>query len=271
MSAWNKDIANAAENSLHLSRHHVDSVLSDAVIVATHGGKLLSAWTGLSTGATPNELRIICEMLITAILSIENGQSLVLWQGERTPYNCLVSVAATQKQTDTMTITISLPKLDGSVESVTFNIMPALSAVGAADSAVRFKYCAKASRSEREAGLEGVEARNNMRVNAPRENEEAKHSTQLANHHATVKPIALMRYLCRLVTPPGGIVLDPFTGSGTTGCAAMLEGFKFIGIEREEQYVEIARKRIEYWRQVAEYTPPGTEQAQMTLLDMQDE
>ena len=67
-----------------------------------------------------------------------------------------------------------------------------------------------------------------------------------ANIHSTVKPIALMRYLCRLVTPPGGIVLDPFTGSGTTGCAAMLEGFRFIGIERETEYIEIARRRIEY-------------------------
>lgn len=69
-----------------------------------------------------------------------------------------------------------------------------------------------------------------------------------ANIHSTVKPIALMRYLCRLVTPPGGIVLDPFTGSGTTGCAATLEGFGFIGIEREVEYAEIARRRIEHWR-----------------------
>ena len=53
-----------------------------------------------------------------------------------------------------------------------------------------------------------------------------------------------MRYLCRLVTPPGGIVLDPFTGSGSTGKGALLEGFRFIGIEREAEYVEIARARI---------------------------
>ena len=58
------------------------------------------------------------------------------------------------------------------------------------------------------------------------------------------KPTDLMRYLCRLVTPPGGIVLDPFMGSGSTGKAAMLEGFRFIGIEREAEYVEIARARI---------------------------
>ena len=64
------------------------------------------------------------------------------------------------------------------------------------------------------------------------------------NNHHTVKPTALMRYLCRLVTPPGGVVLDPFTGSGSTGKAAVLEGFRFIGIEREAEYVEIAKARI---------------------------
>ena len=64
------------------------------------------------------------------------------------------------------------------------------------------------------------------------------------NFHATVKPTALMRYLCRLVTPPEGIVLDPFMGSGSTGKAAMLEGFQFIGIERDEAYFQIAKTRI---------------------------
>lgn len=64
------------------------------------------------------------------------------------------------------------------------------------------------------------------------------------NNHPTVKPVNLMAYLCRLITPPGGIVLDPFTGSGSTGIGARLEGFRFFGIEREEEYVNIARKRI---------------------------
>ena len=83
-------------------------------------------------------------------------------------------------------------------------------------SAARFFYCAKASKADRSAD----------------------------NPHPTVKPTALMRYLCRLVTPPGGVVLDPFTGSGSTGKAAVLEGFDFVGIEREAEYVEIARARI---------------------------
>lgn len=66
------------------------------------------------------------------------------------------------------------------------------------------------------------------------------------NSHPTVKPTALMRWLCRLITPPGGLILDPFMGSGSTGKAAALEGFRFIGIEREAEYFEIARNRIVY-------------------------
>jgi DNA modification methylase len=89
-------------------------------------------------------------------------------------------------------------------------------------SAARFFYCAKASRDDRDEGL-------------PMD----QHSS-----HPTVKPTDLMRYLCRLITPPNGIVLDPFMGSGSTGKAAMAEGFRFIGIEREAEYIEIARARI---------------------------
>ena len=66
----------------------------------------------------------------------------------------------------------------------------------------------------------------------------------MRNHHPTVKPTELMRWLVRLVTPPVGLVLDPFTGSGSTGRAAVLEGARFIGIEREAEYVAIARARI---------------------------
>ena len=62
-----------------------------------------------------------------------------------------------------------------------------------------------------------------------------------------VKPVALMRWLVRLVTPPGGLVLDPFLGSGTTGIAAILEGFRFLGIEKDEHYAEIAKARIARW------------------------
>jgi len=125
--------------------------------------------------------------------------------------------------------------------------------MGDTGGASRFFYCAKASRSEREAGLEGMEAgamydrdpsKTSHRLQVFSEDGRPDTSTKARNHHPTVKPIALMRWLCRLVTPPGGLILDPFTGSGTTGCAAVLEGFRFIGFEREAEYVEIARRRI---------------------------
>jgi DNA modification methylase len=117
--------------------------------------------------------------------------------------------------------------------------------------ASRFFYCAKASRSERNAGLEGMEE-SKMLWSSGTQNPGSFQSPNThraaQNHHPTVKPISLMRYLCRLVTPPKGTVLDPFMGSGTTGCAASLEGFEFIGIEREAEYMEIAERRIAYYQ-----------------------
>lgn len=99
-------------------------------------------------------------------------------------------------------------------------------------SAARFFYCAKASKRDRDEG----------------------------NIHPTVKPTDLMRYLCRLVTPPNGVVLDPFMGSGSTGKAAMLEGFSFVGVEREPQYLEIARARIAH-------ITPGEKEATKAIDD----
>jgi site-specific DNA-methyltransferase (adenine-specific) len=117
--------------------------------------------------------------------------------------------------------------------------------------AARFFYCAKASKADRDEGCEALPKKENKFGNQ-RNGEDFgngsvndKFTTQPSrNHHPTVKPTALMRYLCRLVTPPEGIVLDPFMGSGSTGKAAVLEGFQFIGIEREESYMEIAEARI---------------------------
>jgi DNA modification methylase len=118
--------------------------------------------------------------------------------------------------------------------------------VGDQGSAARFFYSAKASRIDRNEGCEGLEAVNHMRVNAPRGSEEEKHATRHGNSHPTVKPTSLMRYLVRLVTPPGGIVLDPFMGSGSTGKAAALEGFRFVGIELDPDYLTIAQARIDH-------------------------
>ena len=100
-------------------------------------------------------------------------------------------------------------------------------------SAARFFYCAKASRSERGA----------------------------FNDHCTVKPVALMRYLVRLVTRPGGLVLDPFMGSGTTGVAAIQEGMNFVGIERDHHYYEIASRRVSE----AKPLPPTATQEELPL------
>ncbi len=115
--------------------------------------------------------------------------------------------------------------------------------------ASRFFYVAKASRAEREAGLDGMEVRkveSDFRQGGMANPRNTGNYAHRANHHPTVKPITLMRYLVRLVTPPGGTVLDPFMGSGSTGCAAMLEAMQFIGIELSAEYLEIARKRIEF-------------------------
>jgi site-specific DNA-methyltransferase (adenine-specific) len=110
-------------------------------------------------------------------------------------------------------------------------------------SAARFFYCAKASRAEREAGLDGHVIQRAGGLQG-RHDGSLGSITMRRNHHPTVKPIALMRYLVRLVTPPNGVVLDPFTGSGTTGIAARLEGFEFVGIEQSAEYAEIAEARI---------------------------
>jgi hypothetical protein len=127
---------------------------------------------------------------------------------------------------------------------------------GDSGSAARFFYCAKASKADRDEGCEGIKEREPKHAYGAGLNTATKLVTanqvetgkvsrdNRRNHHPTVKPTALMRYLCRLVTPPGGIVLDPFTGSGSTGKGAVLEGFRFIGIEREAEYVEIAKARI---------------------------
>ena len=110
----------------------------------------------------------------------------------------------------------------------------------------RFFYTAKASKSEREAGLYYEEWRVINGVGALRDGDRQS-ETGRANHHPTVKPLSLMRYLVRLVTPKGGKVLDPFMGSGSTGCAAVLEGFDFVGIDITPEYVAIAQKRIAHY------------------------
>ena len=115
---------------------------------------------------------------------------------------------------------------------------------GDGGSAARFFYSAKASRKEANAGLADPGPVHKHGATLRQMENAVKSGKATGNTHATVKPLALMRYLCRLVTPPAGVVLDPFLGSGSTACAAVLEGFDFIGIEREADYLAIARARI---------------------------
>ena len=115
-----------------------------------------------------------------------------------------------------------------------------------------FRYVAKASAPERDAGVSGPVQLTGSVFNAGdgptmRTGSGNERTTARANTHATVKPVEVMRWLVRLVTPPGGVVLDPFCGSGTTGCAAMVEGFEFIGCEREPEYARLSRERVAWW------------------------
>lgn len=120
--------------------------------------------------------------------------------------------------------------------------------LGDTGGASRFFYCAKASKSERNKGLDEFEEKNMPYGSGggamPSGNENTV-KTKNKNFHPTVKPVKLMQYLVRLVTPPKGIVLDPFCGSGTTGIACKLEGFEFVGIEQDAEYSKIAEARIE--------------------------
>jgi hypothetical protein len=208
--------ANTAGNISSPSRQFVAFVLSDAATWALPVGSCNSLSLAPSTSATGSELRQLSESVITAIQSIAPK----FWQESKPAKLTLTlshaSFAVTREQTGITTITASHWKSDGSAEPVTFNITGTNTEAGDRVSAPRAFYTAKAAKSDRDDG----------------------------NTHPTVKPTDLMRYLCRLVTPPGGIVLDPFMGSGSTGKAAMLEGFEFIGIEREPSYHAIAEQRI---------------------------
>jgi site-specific DNA-methyltransferase (adenine-specific) len=122
--------------------------------------------------------------------------------------------------------------------------------------ASRFFYCPKASKKDRNEGCDGLPQKANVFM-SPDSRMDKEHYERTSpgmerfktepksNYHPTVKPTDLMAYLVRLVTPKGGLVLDPFMGSGSTGKAAVREGMDFIGIEREEEYMEIAKSRIE--------------------------
>lgn len=194
------------------------------------------------------------------------------WEGHtigRWPANVILDEAAgalLDAQTGTLTSGARAAGAYGGIGSGpiygTGAVTPLGEVLGDSGGASRFFYCAKVSRAERNAGLKGFPLTKSaddgygsiqtptLDRSTPRENWDP-HKT--ANNHPTVKPIDLMRWLVRLVTPPGGLVLDPFLGSGTTGIAAALEGMRFVGIEREADYMRIAEARIAFWAEHGEY------------------
>lgn len=384
-----------------LQNQSVVSALNRVATGALPEGKRSSVMTALSMDATPSELRRLVESVTTMMQSIEAA----CWQGtlpeKPTTLPTGARYAARRTPTGTMTTTLSHWKSDGSAAPVTFSITQSNTEAGAADSARRAFYCAKASRSERWAGCEQLDSVQlvcydetipldtgevsvwestglSQAIRAEEDTQRqrdiivsafgtlppkvadlcllmcmsgrrptgqllkallsitstatnkiiaskicgwlhtwsTRESTADANYgtenggslatyagkasqstqtsgisqkrvglstddaddatltlwtaksaldkleercstkppgHPTVKPLALLRYLCKLTrTPFGGVVLDPFMGSGSTGCAAVLEGRDFIGIDQELEYVEIAGARIAHWQAQAE-------------------
>ena len=174
------------------------------------------------------------------------------------------SDAGNQTRTDTTMTTASPSTSDSSAENATLPSTPPNSEPGASDFAgARFMYCAKASTAERNAGLADLPERENADWPQNLDGEDARGAKPRANHHPTVKPVALMRWLCRLVTPPGGLILDPFAGSGTTGVAAVSEGFDFVGCEMEPEYATIAERRIAHAAERATAAKPDDGQLAM--------
>jgi site-specific DNA-methyltransferase (adenine-specific) len=119
---------------------------------------------------------------------------------------------------------------------------------GDSGSAARFFYCSKANKKDRNEGCESLEKKQYSSDGREVENETAfqRNKSIANNNHPTVKPTSLMRYLVRLVCPEGGTVLDPFNGSGSTGKAAVLEGFDYIGIEMDKDYIAISECRLKH-------------------------
>lgn len=131
---------------------------------------------------------------------------------------------------------------------------------GDTGSAARFFYGSKATRRDRNEGCEGPEAKPlnwSSGEKSPGTFQAEGTDRTSPNHHPTVKPTDVMAYLVRLFTPPGGLVLDPFMGSGSTGKAAMLEGMRFFGVDLSDEYVEIARRRVAHAALRAEVAPPN--------------
>jgi hypothetical protein len=210
--------ANGAELSFDVKSEHVVSALRRAVGVLTAASELRSiAFQEPFMDATLTELRLLVASATTAIQCIAERYWLGLPPENTTVSNGHVTCAATPERTGTTPIMLSLSLSLGSAVVVTSNIMLAKPGHGeaASEPARRFWYSSKADSDDR-----------------------------LGSSHPTVKPVDLMQYLVRLVTPKGGLVLDPFAGTGTTGEAAFREGMRAILIERESEYLADIERRM---------------------------
>lgn len=250
-SAWKIKHVNTANESLNLSNLHVDSVLKHALTEVLPEARVLSVSTIPSMTVKESELENVCESVIELMTCLEKNAWHELLQGKLTQSKCLVQIVETNALTDTTTITISHWRLDGCADVAILLTIATNLAPGEKDLASRFRYCAKASKSERNAGLADLPFIKPTEITGRKEGSAGQNHPRAGiqtgdrqNSHPTVKPVKLMEYLCKLITPPGGIVLDPFAGSGSTGVAAKNLGFQFIGIELNPEYAEIARKRI---------------------------
>lgn len=210
------ELVNAAVLSSNLDGVLAATVLKNAVAQSMPpSGRINIDCQEPFTSVTLKELKKICETAIEMILNLGGKCSLESLPRRLSQSDNHVSIAAIQEQIGTITITISRSKSNGCAGNVTFGITQPYSELGAAGYASRFNYASKASRADR-----------------------------AGSKHPTVKPISLMRWLTRLITPPGGLVLDPFAGSGTTGAAALEEGMRCLLIEREAEYADDIRRRL---------------------------
>lgn len=217
--SWNSSDADTAVKASSLPSRFACIAQNAAAILGAQEAVLREPLLPpLSTNVTESELKLLQTTLIEAIVSIVNESLPGLLLEKHSRYGNLVrvQVARTQRPIDIMTITTSLSSSDGSVVAATFDI----TLNTASGEGKRFIYSAKASQQDRNEGL------------------------AVRGNHPTVKPTDLMRYLCKLVTQPNGLVLDPFCGSGSTGKAAMFEGFRFAGMDLDESHIALSRARM---------------------------
>lgn len=223
---------------------------SDAVISALPAAMRFAVVTAPSINVTLSECVRIGALLIKVIQNIAGGSWLAPQPDELILSSGHVRLVARQAPTGIIMTMTDHSTSNGSAEAAIFSITPESVALGVPDLAAKLRYCAKASKADRDEGLDHLEPQAFVQFQTGNgESGQASslsegRDTQYRNIHPTVKPEALMRWLVRLVTPAGGTVLDPFSGSGSTGKAAILEGRSFIGCELTAEYLPIARARI---------------------------